>query len=160
MFSNRPLGSRTDCRADASAPIPSLFDLLNIMQGRIKVRLANPKPVESGDAGPQAQSNATQDKNGKKPPSRYVEARLHPSYVSTLLKMAPTQDVRGAWEEGLPISGELHRLRLLESEAAPKPLPGWHQPLQDVDVLRRGSEQWWEERAFELGLTSLGRVPH
>lgn len=76
-----------------------------------------------------------------------------------MLNMAPTRDVRAAWQEGRPVSDAPHRLRLLESEAALNSESRWREPPQDISVLRRGSEQGWEERALELGLTSLGRVP-
>lgn len=77
-----------------------------------------------------------------------------------MLSMAPTREVRAAWQDGRSVSDAPHRVRLLESQAALESTPRWGEPPQDVAALRRGSEQWWEERALELGLASLGRVPH
>lgn len=84
------------------------------------------------------------------PQSRYIEARLHSSYVSTLLDMAPTQEVRAAWQEGLTVSDAPHRVLLVQSRAASQPANFFDEPSQDFDVLLRESVQWWEERALEL----------
>lgn len=86
---------------------------------------------------------------------RYTDVRVHPTFVSRVLEMAPSPEIRRAWRYGLPVSDAPHRVRVVESRAA-KDKPSRYSwligppPVQDYDVHRAESEKWWEECAWEL----------
>lgn len=87
--------------------------------------------------------------------TRYTEARIHPTLLSRVLERAPSPQVRRAWLHGLPVNDAPHRVRLVKSRAANEKERDhrwcpWPRPLQDYDIHRAESEQWWEECAWEL----------
>lgn len=85
-------------------------------------------------------------------PARYIEARLHPDVISEVLERAPTPAVRAAWLEGSVVAGALNRVRIVQSRAARTHNQGSESQYQDMKVVWKESEAWWEERALESGL--------
>lgn len=74
-----------------------------------------------------------------------------------LKKASPAQ--REAWTNGTHVSDAPHRVRLVESRAAKgSPEEDEESMDQDLEVLRKGSMQWWEEEAWELERGELPNV--
>lgn len=90
-------------------------------------------------------------KHSERNNGRYTETRLHPHLVSVALARAPSAEMRAAWLDGLSVDDAPHRVRLVNSRAAKNPNSrSYESHSQDFNVLRRESEQWWEERALEV----------
>lgn len=83
------------------------------------------------------------------PSCRYVEARLHPDFVTAMLSKAGTPEIRAALSDGLHASDALRSLRILESRASSESSP-WRSSSQKFVVLRQESLEWWKACAVEV----------
>lgn len=107
---------------------------------------------DQGEAeGPgSANDTASKEHADQSSGGRYVELRLHPDTIAAILKSAPNTESRAAWSNGSALPGAQYRVRLVESRAAIINESGSDSSEQDLNVLRRESERWWEERALEI----------
>lgn len=85
------------------------------------------------------------------PIDRYFEARLHPDAIPAVLQEAPSPAVRAAWLDGFRVAGAPNRVRVVQSRAAltGEQPQGSEDQLQDVKVLWKESEAWWQACAVE-----------
>lgn len=96
------------------------------------------------------------------PTSRLIEVRLHPSDVNSVLSIAPPH-IRSAWQQGSPINGAPHRVRLVESGGAAAAAEREGDEEDDdgdekakrqkkgIRLMHRESRKWWEECAAGEG---------
>lgn len=139
MLSLRPSSLSKACwHADLQSTIVRSFRLFkhfNIMRG----------------ADETAEPDAESMRNSNTRSDLYIEARLHPKYVSVFLDLASTPQVRNALLEGLPANDALHRLRICESRAARGIGPDSPDDArEEYDVLREEGQQWWRECSLEV----------
>lgn len=111
-----------------------------------------PAPPSSKEAKDRQHCKAPADKLAAEGHARhrlYIEARMHPTYVSALLSMA-SPETRAAWTNGQPAGDADHCLHLCESRAWEDGRGRWRDHrTQKYDVLRRETRQWWEDCALE-----------
>lgn len=80
----------------------------------------------------------------------YAELRLHPDIFAAVIKQAPSARIGTAWVNGSSVPGGQYRVRVMESRATVMNESDSETSEQNLNVLRRESEQWWEERALEI----------
>ncbi|PWN25400.1 hypothetical protein BDZ90DRAFT_268270 [Jaminaea rosea] len=119
------------------ARCPSFADSSGIVPSRLRTdirRTANTREQGEEVLQPSSISNLP-----AKVRPRSIEVRLHPNVISDLLAMAPTAEIRAAWQRGLSMPDAPHRLRLVKSRAVgDSNESSWLHPDQDLQLISRG----------------------
>lgn len=61
--------------------------------------------------------------------------------------MVPNEEVRTAWQEGLPLSHMLHPVKVVAThfEAPPKPTAPYSELARELTALYGDARRWWDE---------------